>query len=164
MEDIETRVGRLTIVASDDAVLCVSLASGSGVMKRFAMLGYKPQMGGNDITRETGLQLVEYLAGRRREFSVPLEPRGTEFQRRVWSVVSKIPYGEVWSYARVAREAGVGRAYRAVGNAVGANPIIIIIPCHRVVRSDNTLGGYGGREDVKEKLLELEGVISKIRK
>ncbi|MDJ0270573.1 MAG: methylated-DNA--[protein]-cysteine S-methyltransferase [Aigarchaeota archaeon] len=162
IEDIETRIGRLTIVASDDAILRVSLSSRSSVVRRLTMLGYKPQMGGNDTTREAGLQLVEYLAGGRRWFSVPLEPRGTEFQRRVWSVVSKIPYGEVWSYAKVAREAGVGQAYRAVGNAVGANPIIIMIPCHRVVRSDNTLGGYGGLEDIKEKLLELEGVISKI--
>jgi len=103
-------------------------------------------------------QLKEYFEGRRREFEVPLDiARGSEFRRRVWQVVAGIPYGETLSYAEVAAEAGNPSAYRAAGSACGANPIVIVIPCHRVVGSDKRLHGFGGGLDTKAWLLQHEG-------
>lgn len=103
-------------------------------------------------------QLGEYFAGERREFDIPLDlGSGSEFRRRVWQVVAHIPYGETLSYAEVAAEAGNPSAYRAAGSACGANPIVIIIPCHRVVGSDKRLHGFGGGLDTKAWLLQHEG-------
>ena len=102
-------------------------------------------------------QLEEYFAGIRREFTLPLDLRGTEFQKRCWQALLEIPYGRTRSYADVARAVGKPRAFRAVGLANNRNPIPIVVPCHRVIGSDGSLTGYGGGLDVKEKLLRLEG-------
>ena len=104
--------------------------------------------------------LEEYFAGRRREFSFPLDLRGTEFQVACWRALLKIPYGETRSYADIARAVGRPQGFRAVGMANNRNPIAIVVPCHRVIASDGTLCGYGGGLDVKRKLLELEGALS----
>ncbi len=101
-------------------------------------------------------QLQEYFAGRRREFTFPLDVRGTEFQRRCWQELLGIPYGETRSYADIARAVGRPRAFRAVGMANNRNPIAIVVPCHRVVASDGSLCGYGGGLALKERLLALE--------
>ncbi|HLN18280.1 MAG TPA: methylated-DNA--[protein]-cysteine S-methyltransferase [Acidimicrobiales bacterium] len=103
-------------------------------------------------------QLDEYFAGQRRQFDVPSALHGTEFQRRVWTTLAGIPYGETISYAELARRVGRPTAFRAVGQANGANPIPIVFPCHRVVASSGGLGGYGGGLDLKRRLLALEGV------
>lgn len=105
-------------------------------------------------------QFVEYFAGERREFELQLAPRGTEFQRRVWTELQRIPYGATISYGELARRLGDPKAVRAVGRANGANPIWIVIPCHRVIGADGSLTGYGGGIEVKRKLLELEGAIA----
>jgi O-6-methylguanine DNA methyltransferase len=105
-------------------------------------------------------QLEEYFAGRRRQFDLPLDLRGTDFQQRCWRALLKIPYGETRSYADIARAIGNPAAVRAVGLANGQNPIAIIVPCHRVIGSDGSLTGYGGGLEVKRKLLELEGALS----
>lgn len=102
-------------------------------------------------------QLDEYFAGQRQGFEVPLAPAGTAFQRRVWRALLGIPFGETITYGELARRVGNPRAARAVGAANGANPIAIIIPCHRVVAA-NGLGGYGGGLKVKQQLLALEGI------
>ena len=102
-------------------------------------------------------ELEEYFAGNRREFSLPLDLRGTEFQLRCWNALLTIPYGEVRSYGQLARAVGCPRGYRAVGMANHDNPIAIVVPCHRVIASDGTLGGYGGGLELKRRLLELEG-------
>lgn len=102
-------------------------------------------------------QLKEYFAGTRRHFDLKLAPQGTEFQRKVWSALETIPYGETRSYADVAAIIGNPRACRAVGNANNKNPISILVPCHRVIAADGTLGGYGGGEKFKLKLLNHEG-------
>jgi O-6-methylguanine DNA methyltransferase len=102
-------------------------------------------------------QLRQYFAGERREFTVPLDLHGTEFQLRCWHALLKIGYGEIRTYAQLARAVGSPNGFRAVGAANGANPVSIIVPCHRVIASDGTLGGYGGGLEVKEKLLRLEG-------
>lgn len=104
-------------------------------------------------------QLDEYFAGRRQRFSLPLAPKGTSFQRRVWQALIDIPFGETITYAELARRVGNPRAARAVGAANGANPIAIIIPCHRVVAA-NGIGGYAGGLDIKRRLLALEDTLS----
>jgi O-6-methylguanine DNA methyltransferase len=101
-------------------------------------------------------QLREYFAGRRRRFTVPLDLAGTAFQRRAWAAIRRVPYGATTSYARQARAAGAPRAARAVGSANGANPVPIIVPCHRIVASDGSLGGYALGLATKRRLLALE--------
>src|SRR5688500_13342365 len=101
-------------------------------------------------------QLEAYFAGELTEFDVAFRLEGTEFQRRVWSALLEIPYGETWSYGRVAKHIGQPTAPRAVGMANGRNPVAIIVPCHRVIGSTGTLTGYGGGLDRKRTLLDLE--------
>ncbi len=102
-------------------------------------------------------QLDEYFAGGRREFELELAPPGTAFQHRVWQALRSIAYGEIVSYRRIAELVGSPAATRAVGRANGANRIPIVIPCHRVIASNGTLGGYSGGLDIKVRLLALEG-------
>ena len=102
-------------------------------------------------------QLREYFSGRRTTFDFPLAPKGTPFQLAVWSALLEIPYGDTTTYAELARRIGRPNAVRAVGAANGANPIPVIIPCHRVIGSNGTLTGYGGGIERKQWLLALEG-------
>ena len=101
-------------------------------------------------------QLEEYFAGKRRNFDLPLAPKGTEFQQKVWKVLMEIPYGETRTYGEIAAAIGNPKAARAVGMANNKNPIGIIIPCHRVVGANGKLVGYAGGMEKKEFLLELE--------
>ena len=113
----------------------------------------------SDVLNEAFAQLEEYLSGKRRVFKLDLHPDGTDFQKDVWTALTKIPYGKTVSYAELAEMSGHPGAYRAAGNANGSNPIPIIIPCHRVVRSDGNIGGYSLGTDLKTRLLRLEGAI-----
>jgi len=113
--------------------------------------------------RQAALQLGEYLAGQRQVFDFPLDLQGTPFQVAVWNCLLTIPYGETRSYAWVARAVGRPGAARAVGRAVGQNPVAIVVPCHRIIASDGTLGGYTGGLDVKRFLLRLEGLEDQVR-
>lgn len=110
------------------------------------------------LFEETRRQLEEYFAGTRQNFDLPLNPSGTAFQRRVWRALLDIPYGTALSYRELARRADCPKGYRAVGQANGKNPIPILIPCHRVIGADGTLGGYSAGLDRKRFLLELEGI------
>jgi O-6-methylguanine DNA methyltransferase len=105
-------------------------------------------------------ELEEYFAGKKREFTFPLDLRGTDFQLACWRALLAIPYGETRTYADIARAVGKPNAFRAVGMANNRNPIAIVIPCHRVIASDGTLCGYGGGLEVKRKLLQLEGALT----
>jgi epoxyqueuosine reductase len=105
-------------------------------------------------------ELDEYFAGQRREFSFPLDLRGTDFQVACWRALLAIPYGETRSYRDIAQVVGRPQGFRAVGMANNRNPIAIVVPCHRVIASDGTLCGYGGGLDVKRKLLVLEGALT----
>jgi AraC family transcriptional regulator of adaptative response/methylated-DNA-[protein]-cysteine methyltransferase len=109
------------------------------------------------------VELVEYFAGKRRIFDLPLEYPGTDFQRRVWESLLRIPYGETRCYAEIARELDVPGAARAVGHANGLNRIAILVPCHRVINADGGLGGYGGGLRRKLRLLETESSVRKVR-
>lgn len=106
--------------------------------------------------REACRQLDEYFGRKRTRFDLDLAPGGTPFQRRVWAALQEIPYGETRSYVDIARRIGSAKAVRAVGGANGRNPIAIVIPCHRVIAANGTLGGYGGGLERKETLLGLE--------
>ncbi|GHU43789.1 hypothetical protein FACS1894111_09970 [Clostridia bacterium] len=108
------------------------------------------------VLENTVKQLNEYFNGKRKIFDLPLAPKGTEFQQRVWKVLTMIPYGETKAYSEVAALAGNPKASRAVGMANNKNPIAIVIPCHRVIGKNKTLVGYGGGLDKKEYLLKLE--------
>ena len=104
-------------------------------------------------------QLEEYFRGERRGFELPLAPEGTEFQRRVWTEIARIPYGKTITYADLAKRARAPGSARAAGAATGRNPLGIIVPCHRVVGSDGSLTGYAGGIERKTRLLELEGAL-----
>jgi methylated-DNA-[protein]-cysteine S-methyltransferase len=110
----------------------------------------------DDVLRETSRQLNEYLEGRRMRFDIPLLMVGTDFQKRVWDTLMRIPYGVTSTYGQIAKDIGRPRAVRAVGSACGANPIGIIVPCHRVIGSNGELVGYGGGLPLKSRLLALE--------
>jgi methylated-DNA-[protein]-cysteine S-methyltransferase len=103
-------------------------------------------------------ELDAYFAGKLRRFTVPLDLRGTPFQRRVWELLCDIPYGETRSYGEVAQAVGNPKARRAVGQAIGRNPVAIVVPCHRVIGSDGGLTGYGGGLPRKRALLDLEQI------
>lgn len=105
-------------------------------------------------------QLGEFFAGERREFELPLDPRGSAFQKCVWAELVRIPFGETISYGELARRIGNPAASRAVGRANATNPIALIVPCHRVIGSNGTLTGYAGGLELKEKLLAWERSIA----
>lgn len=139
-------VGTLTLTEEEDAL--------TGLY--FGRLSRQGQEVLSPVLEETARQLSEYFSGKRREFSLPLSPKGTEFQLRVWRALETIPYGETRSYGDMARLIGSPKACRAVGMANHRNPISIIVPCHRVVGANGSLTGYGGGLDAKRFLLDLE--------
>jgi methylated-DNA-[protein]-cysteine S-methyltransferase len=120
-----------------------------------------PPMGepasGNRLIAIAEEQMRAYFAGRLRHFELPLDPQGTEFQLSVWRELETIPFGEIRSYSQIAVAIGRPKAVRAVGAANGANPLPIVVPCHRVIGSSGKLVGYGGGLPLKHRLLELEG-------
>lgn len=112
------------------------------------------------VLETAGTQLMEYFQGKRKDFSLPLSPQGTEFQKRVWEALRSIPYGQTRSYGEIAAQIGKPKACRAVGGANNKNPIMIFIPCHRVIGADGSLVGFGGGLPAKRYMLDLEkGVI-----
>jgi methylated-DNA-[protein]-cysteine S-methyltransferase len=152
---IKTNIGPLYLIASEKYLLGLCWAEQEIPMaKKTAAAELK-------ILTKAEIQLNEYFAGKRKKFNLPLNVNGTPFQKRVWEELSKIPYGEVRSYKDVAVAIKTPRAYRAVGTANGCNQIGIIIPCHRVIAADGTLGGFGGGLAIKEALLTLEKHRSK---
>jgi methylated-DNA-[protein]-cysteine S-methyltransferase len=153
---VSSPVGDLLLTADGSALTGVWFDGGTASSGRVRV---RPDQRSDDdpVLARVAEQLGEYFAGTRREFAVRLHPEGTEFQRRVWRVLRDIPYGETVSYGEVARRLGLlPSASRAVGLANGANPISIIVPCHRVIGADGSLTGYGGGLDRKRFLLNLE--------
>ncbi len=148
---VETPVGRLSITEANGAVVRIAWTD-----HHDGDPGARP--GETPLLARAAEQLGEFFAGRRRNFDLPLEPAGTPFQRRVWIEMARIPFGATASYGALARN--LGSVARAVGGACGANPIPIVIPCHRVVGAGGALGGFSGGTGsaTKRALLELEGV------
>jgi methylated-DNA-[protein]-cysteine S-methyltransferase len=149
---IESPIGPLTIAVDDD-----------GAAKRlyFGRLDDPEMRDDPGAVATMRTQLEEYFAGERRVFDLELAPDGTEFQRAVWSALVTIPYGQTASYGDLALRAGRPGAFRAVGAANGANPIAVIIPCHRIIGSNGALTGFGGGIGTKAALLAHEGVLSR---
>jgi methylated-DNA-[protein]-cysteine S-methyltransferase len=149
---LETPIGTLLIAGDDAAVHRITFPQRGRAAK--------PQPEWQESQRgpvgEAARQLREYFAGKRAEFDLRLAPEGTSFQRSVWRQLQEIPYGETISYGELARRIGNPKASRAVGSANGANPLPIVIPCHRVIAGDGTLGGFGGGLPTKQTLLALE--------
>lgn len=117
------------------------------------------------LLRDAQTQVAAYLAGKRHTLDFPIDlSGGTSFQRRVWQTALRIPYGRARSYQWIASKVGGKKYSRAVGNALGANPVPLIVPCHRVVAQDASLGGFSGGLTVKRKLLDLEGTLSQLRR
>jgi methylated-DNA-[protein]-cysteine S-methyltransferase len=150
---ISSPVGTLKLVATDTALVAVVWRDhGAGQVP----VHDAAEAQSHPVLDRASHQLEEYFAGRRREFDLPLEFLGTDFQRRAWRALQSIPYGETRTYADMARQIGQPTAVRAVGAANGRNPISIIVPCHRVIGSSGALTGFGGGLDAKAKLLALE--------
>ena len=150
-------LGDYVLGSSKKGVVCVKTEDRSkAYLSRWEGQGIELKERGEHNLRLIS-QLDAYFAGKRREFTIPLDLRGTSFQRRVWDLLCGIPWGETRSYGQIAKALGRPKAARAVGRAVGTNPVSIVVPCHRVIGSDGTLTGYGGGLDRKKALLKLEG-------
>lgn len=162
-DTLQTPIGELLIAVSSKGLVRILFPKGDG---RPPAERLRDWLRGNDVELthspedciKVNVQLREYFEGRRKSFSLPLDLRGTPFQVAVWDAVALVPYGITKSYGEIACLIGKPKAVRAVGAANGANPIPIVIPCHRIVGSDGSLTGFGGGLDVKKRLLEFEGL------
>jgi len=156
----ESPVGPLIARATDSALCGLSFCDADRLQPQLQTLREHHAAtlsdGESALLNDLRVQFEEYFAGRRRQFNVPLGAAGTPFQERVWAALCEIPYGETWSYLQLAVRIGDALATRAVGFANGANPIAIVIPCHRVINADGGDGGYGGGLWRKRILLDLE--------
>lgn len=150
---LSTPIGPLTIVGDEGRLASIGFPAGRNAVPLDA--AWRRADG---AFVHVATQLAEYFAGTRRTFDLPLAPHGTLFQQRVWSALQTIPWGTTWSYRQLALAIGNERAVRAVGLANGANPLPIVIPCHRVIGSDGSLTGFGGGLPTKAWLLTHEGV------
>jgi len=144
----ETDIGRIGIVENGTAI--------TNLYFKDEVAPQDAELKETDLLKQAGAQLQDYFAGKCKSFDLPLSPKGTEFQQKVWKALQEIPYGETRSYGEIARVIGQEKAYRAVGMANNRNPIALFIPCHRVVGSNGKLVGYAGGLDVKKQLLDLE--------
>ncbi len=147
----DTEIGRMSISDNGTEIISMEVAEDIGECTS--------NIYETELIRKAYEQLTEYLCGRRTSFELPLNPEGTEFQKKVWDALCNIPYGETRSYKQVAEAVGNPKASRAIGMANNRNPIMIFIPCHRVIGADGSLVGYGGGLHIKEKLLFIEGVL-----
>jgi O-6-methylguanine DNA methyltransferase len=146
----QSPIGPLTLVASERGLVALEFRA---KLKRKSATTF---LCSDEKLAPYRRELEQYFAGELRQFTVPLDLRGTDFQMRCWQALLKIPYGETRTYAQQARAVGKPQAFRAVGMANHDNPIAIIVPCHRVIASDGKLGGYGGGLPLKQNLLDLE--------
>jgi methylated-DNA-[protein]-cysteine S-methyltransferase len=149
-------VGTLLLVASDKGLRALLWEHETSERVR---VGQTIEDSTHPTLQLTIRELDEYFAGKRKSFTVPLDPMGTDFQLQVWQALRRIPYGETRSYGQQAQMIGAPKAARAVGAANGKNPISIIVPCHRVIGQNGALTGFGGGLPAKEKLLQMEGAF-----
>ena len=146
-------INAVYVVADDESLKAISFENNwQKTRKQLGVIS----TGDNPIIEQTKDQLREYFDGKRSTFDLPLSLPGTEFQQQCWQFLQSIPYGETRSYSEQAASIGNPRAVRGVGSANGLNPIVIVVPCHRVIGKSGKLSGYGGGLSVKEFLLELE--------
>lgn len=160
---VESPVGRLLIAVDDDGTVRTISLHGDAAALNAGHLETGPVVWDHPLTEPLRAELNEYFRGERQEFDLPLSPAGTAFQLAVWKELVSIPYGETISYLDLAIRIGNRKAVRAVGGANGANPIPILIPCHRVIGAGGSLVGYGGGLPMKEALLALERPQRRLR-
>lgn len=157
----DTIIGKILITEEEDEITGLSVLSGGQELseedkKEDKKEDRKYEIAETKLIKEAARQFNEYLQGDRKEFDLRINPRGTEFQRKVWEALRAIPYGETRSYKQIAEAVGNDKASRAVGMANHNNPILCIIPCHRVIGADGRLVGFGAGLPVKEHLLAIE--------
>lgn len=143
----KTKIGKLKVCYTDDALTYVKFAKAEDDTKKSRR---------SALSDKAIEQITEYLEGKRKKFDLPISLQGTDFQKKVWRELQKIPYGKTKSYKEIAQAIKNPKAVRAVGMANNRNPIAIIVPCHRVIGSNGDLVGYAGGLDVKKTLLQLE--------
>ena len=151
---VASPVGDLKIVANEKGLVAVLWPNDDPARVRLLAATENSE---HPILLEAERQLTAYFAGNRKSFTVPLDPQGTVFQKRVWEALLTIPFGETRTYAQIAKQIGAPTAYRAAGAANGRNPLSIIAPCHRVIGATGDLTGFAGGLATKQKLLALEG-------
>jgi AraC family transcriptional regulator of adaptative response/methylated-DNA-[protein]-cysteine methyltransferase len=156
----ESKLGFILVAETDKGICSVSMAdTPEQLFRQLSSEFNKATLLQSEQVRGRMKAILEYLEGKK--LNLPVDVHGTEFQKRVWAAISRIPYGETRSYNKVAEEIGMPKAYRAVANACGANPVPLIVPCHRVIRKDGGLGGYGMGIERKKYLLAMEKSVSK---
>lgn len=148
---VETPVGEIAVTATEEAI--TSIRFGREIPE--GSTGCTPAAAPR-LLLQAAQEIREYFAGTRQRFTLPLDPAGTAFQKKVWNALQTIPYGETRTYKQIAIQIGHNKSFRAVGMANNRNPIVIVVPCHRVIGYDGKLTGYAGGLDVKEQLLALE--------
>ncbi len=167
LADVDTPIGEMVAGATETHLVLLEFTHRRTLDAQLARLsratGFVLERGESRVVRDLRRELAEYFRGERKEFTIPLDARGTPFQMRVWSALRRIPSGSTTSYGRLAASLGQPTAVRAVAGANGDNPISILIPCHRVIGSDGSLTGYGGGLWRKKKLLDLEANTEALR-
>ena len=157
---IDSPIGRLELLSNGEALVRLDIEGDKGAPH--GILQHHGHPGSPDkVTEQATRELNEYFAGKRTEFEVPIALVGTEFQQAIWLALLGVPYGETATYGDLAARSGNLKAARAVGGAVGHNPVAIIVPCHRILAGDGKLTGYsnGNGVETKKQLLKLEGVL-----
>jgi methylated-DNA-[protein]-cysteine S-methyltransferase len=154
---IKSPLGSLTAYSDGNKLRGLFFAKDRNHFEKMQLLGAETVSNKDDILKSLEAQLDEYFAGHRKYFELPLHVHGTDFQKLAWRALTQIPYGQTVSYSKQAISMKKKNAVRAAGSANGSNLFPILIPCHRVIRSDGSLGGYAGGLDLKKKLLQLEG-------
>ena len=150
-----TPIGQLTIAADDSGLRFVLFEN-----NKYDVPGRQDWRRDAGVTQRVREQFLQYFAGERQIFNLPLNPTGTEFQKKTWATLAQIPFGQTWSYSELAAKIALPKAVRAVGAANGRNPLPIILPCHRVIGANGSLTGFGGGLPTKKWLLEHEARLS----
>lgn len=153
---IESPIGPLRLAADEDGLCLIEFPPPRPLNPAHGEIWTE---GRHPLLDVAALQLADYFAGRLQTFDLPLSPRGTEFQRKVWRELSRIPYGTTINYGQLAQRVGDAKASRAVGAANGRNPLPIVVPCHRVIGANGSLTGFAGGLPTKQFLLRLEGAL-----
>ena len=159
-KQLDSPIGRLSLIATDQGLSHVLFDQ--QVPADVGLDDDPAQADAHPVLVAASVQLEEYFAGQRQEFDIPLDLKGTEFQRAAWLALASVPYGETRSYRQQATAIGRPNAVRAVGAANGKNPVPIVLPCHRIVGSDGSLTGYGGGLPIKEYLLSHEQAANRL--
>lgn len=158
----ETKIGRLYAEEEKDFLVCLS--SGPAAADKTVPGEQGISFQETSLLLQTKAEILEFLAGERKEFDIPVYLKGTDFQKRVWKALTQIPFGETRTYGRIAAAAGSPKSARAVGQACHRNPVMIIVPCHRVIGANGKLVGFGGGLPLKETLLSMEKELISMEK